>query len=101
MKFAPLSDGRKSTAEWLLRGKALETQGTASALTEAVQAYDAALTLLHAEPLNGSDDFRHELAIVWMNRGRARSAAPAISPSASSRSPAFTCGGPDPGHGAE
>jgi hypothetical protein len=72
MKLAPLSDGRKPAAAWLLRGKAVETQGTVSALTEAVQAYDAALALLHAEPLSGHDDVRHELAIVWMNRGRAR-----------------------------
>ena len=69
----PASSGNNRTeaVEWLRRGQALEAQGSAPTLAEAVVSYDAAIALLRAESLAGRDPVRHELGVAWMNRGNA------------------------------
>lgn len=71
MKPAPAESNRAQAAGWLRRGQALEAQGSALTLVEAVSAYDAAIELLRTESLAGRDVVRHELGVAWMNRGNA------------------------------
>lgn len=70
MSSSPDSPTPPEVASLLARGQSLEAQATPESLTEAVRAYEAAITLLRTLPASDLA-VRRDLAVAHMNRGNA------------------------------